>query len=346
MKEPAILVVDDVENNRVALTMRLDIAGYGKVAEASNGREALELMRKQDFDIVLLDIMMPEMDGYQVLEEMRVDTELRNIPVIMISAVDELDSVVRCIELGAADYLPKPFNPTLLKARVEAYVERAHHKAQEREYLERLRQERQRADEVLSAVLPMQVARVLKSNKTLPPVRYNDITVLFLDVADFTATCEREAPELVFEHLEALIQELETLTQANGLAKIKTIGDAFLATAGLLEPHDDPVRATVKCALEMVDAAACQAAGWQVRVGIDHGTVVAGVIGRTNFQYDVWGDTVNTASRIQAQASPGAVQVSGRAWQHLRGQAAGRSLGLIDLKGKEPIEVIECHGLK
>ncbi len=163
MTAPAIRIVDHVENNRVALTMRLDIAGYANVTEATNGREALEVMRARAFDIVLLDIMMPEMDGYQVLEEMRVDTELRDIPVIMISAVDELESVIRCIELGAADYLPKPFNPTLLKARVAAYVERARYKEQERGYLERLRQERRRADQVLSAVLPMQVARVLNT---------------------------------------------------------------------------------------------------------------------------------------------------------------------------------------
>ena len=143
MTEPALLIVDDLEDNRVALAMRLELAGYGNVTHAADGSAALALMREKPFDLVLLDIMMPEMDGYQVLEEMKADTDLRDLPVIMISAVEEMDSVVRCIELGAADYLTKPFNPTLLKARVDTYVEKARYKAQEAAYLESLQAERQ-----------------------------------------------------------------------------------------------------------------------------------------------------------------------------------------------------------
>jgi len=124
MNNFTLLIVDDIEDNLVALTMRLELSGYDDVSSASNGREAVELMRERKFDLVLLDIMMPEMDGYQVLEEMKIDTELRDIPVIMISAVEDLDSVVRCIELGAVDYLTKPFNLRELLLRVEALLRR------------------------------------------------------------------------------------------------------------------------------------------------------------------------------------------------------------------------------
>ena len=122
--EPALLVVDDIDDNRFALTRRLARQGYLNVATASDGAQALKMLNAQPFDLVLLDIMMPHMNGYQVLERMKADERLRHIPVIMISAVDEIDSVIRCIELGAEDYLPKPFNPTLLKARVGASLER------------------------------------------------------------------------------------------------------------------------------------------------------------------------------------------------------------------------------
>lgn len=344
MTDPAILIVDDVENNREALSMRLELAGYGNVTQAADGRSALALMREQDFVLVLLDIMMPEMDGFQVLAEMKSDTELRETPVIVISAVGEIDSVVRCIELGATDYLVKPFNPTLLKAKIDNYVEKAQYKAEKTAYLQQLEAEKRRSDQLLSTLLPKQMARILKANNELPPMRYHDVTVLFCDVVGFTAYSEGRAPEAVFAQLESLIQDFEQLAESHGLVKIKTIGDAFMATAGLLEGPDEPVRAAIDCAHAMVAAAARGSEEWQVRIGIDHGPVVAGVIGRTHFQFDIWGDTVNTAARIEAIGAPGAVSVSGRAWQQLHGQLRGRSLGFVDLKGKEAIEVIECQG--
>ncbi len=346
MTGAAILIVDDIEDNRVALKMRLELAGYTNVDEAANGREALSHLRGRPFDLVLLDIMMPEMDGYQVLEVMKADTDLRNTAVIMISAVDQIDSVVRCIELGASDYLTKPFNPALLKARIDTYVEKAQYQVQEMAYHQRVEAEKKRADQLLGTLLPKQVARVLKANNKLTPVRYDDVTVLFCDVVGFTAYSESRPPELVFSQLEVLIEEFEDLIAARNLIKIKTIGDAMMVTAGLLEEVDDPVYRTAECALAMVSTTARHEAHWQVRVGIDHGPVVAGVIGRTNFQFDVWGDTVNTASRIETVSAPGTVNISGRAWQHLRGRARGRSLGMIDLKGKVPIEVVECQGLR
>src|SRR5262249_40140034 len=122
--DATLLVVDDTEDNRYTITRRLNREGYANVATAANGREALELLRTKPIDLVLLDIMMPNVNGYEVLAAMKASKDLRHIPVIMISAVDEIDSVVRCIELGAEDYLSKPFNPTLLRARVAACLER------------------------------------------------------------------------------------------------------------------------------------------------------------------------------------------------------------------------------
>ena len=122
--DAALLVVDDIDDNRFALSRRLARQGYLNVMTAVDGRQALELLNSKSFDLVLLDIMMPNVNGYEVLAQMKASSSLRHIPVIMISAVDEIESVIRCIELGAEDYLPKPFNPTLLRARVGACLER------------------------------------------------------------------------------------------------------------------------------------------------------------------------------------------------------------------------------
>ena len=344
--DPVVLIVDDNGDNQFTLSMRLESCGYSNLVTADNGREALEKMRSGPVDLVLLDIMMPELDGYGVLAEMRDDVALRDIPVVMISALEDISSVVRCIELGATDYLTKPFNPVLLKARVDNCIEKSRYRAQEAAYLERIEGERRRADELLATVLPRSIIRALKRDAGLVPQRYEDVAVLFCDVVGFTAYSEKNPPETVFAELEMLIDRFEAIAAKHGLDKIKTIGDAFMATANLLSPLDEPMLAAVACALDMVAAAQAVRADWAVRTGIDFGPVSAGIMGKTQFQFDVWGDTVNTAARIEEFGQPGSVNVSGRAWLHLRHQARGRSLGFVDLKGKEKIEVIECTGLR
>ena len=346
MADPVVLIVDDNEDNRFMLSMRLEACGYEDIVTAENGREGLEKMRERPVDLVLLDIMMPELDGYGVLEELRTDTALRDIPVVMISALEDVNSVVRCIELGATDYLTKPFNPVLLKARVDNCIEKARYKAQEAAHLARIESEKRRADELLTTVLPRSIARALKLNSRLAPQRYEDVAVLFCDVVGFTAYSERHPPETVFAELEALVDRFEEIAQGHGLEKIKTVGDAFMATANLLSPLDEPMHAAVAGALDMVAATQTVRADWAVRIGIDFGPVSAGIMGKRQFQFDVWGDTVNTAARIEEYGRPGSVNVSGRSWLQLRNRAQGRSLGFVDLKGKEKIEVIECVGLR
>jgi sigma-B regulation protein RsbU (phosphoserine phosphatase) len=152
---PALLVVDDNEDNRYTLTRRLTREGYSNLTTATNGREALDLLQAKPFDLILLDIMMPDMNGYEVLERMKAGAELRDIPVIMISALNELDSVVRCIELGAEDYLAKPFNPTLLRARVGASLEKKRLRDEVRASLARLEQEMDAARKLQLGMLPL-----------------------------------------------------------------------------------------------------------------------------------------------------------------------------------------------
>ena len=203
---PALLVVDDNEDNRYTLARRLKREGYAKVAVAENGRQALDMLDRERFDLVLLDIMMPEMNGYQVLEHIKSSQDLREIRVIMISAVDELDSVVRCIELGADDYLPKPFNAVLLKARVGACLEKKRLRDQQAAYLSEIDRERQRADDLLHAILPAAAVRELKETNAVAPRRFEDVAVLFCDVVDFTPYCEKHSPEEAVGQLQGQVR--------------------------------------------------------------------------------------------------------------------------------------------
>jgi len=347
MADPAaaILIVDDDEMNRYTLARRLRREGYHNLTEAAAGVAALALLRSRAFDLVLLDVMMPGMDGYEVLATLKSDPALSGIPVIMISALDEVDSVVRCIELGAEDYLPKPFNPVLLRARVGASLEKKALRDQETAYLGEIEREKDRSDRLLRAILPSGAISELKATDRVAPRRYENVAVLFCDIVDFTAYCDRNPPEQVVAELQGLVEAFEAIVADHGLEKIKTIGDALMATAGLLEGVEQPLPASIRCGLDLVAAARQAKPGWGVRVGIHHGPVVAGVIGRRQFLFDLWGDTVNTAARITACANANSVFLSAALWQPIRDRCRARSQGLYELKGKGQLELVECEGI-
>ncbi len=254
--------------------------------------------------------------------------------------------VARCIGLGAEDYLAKPFNAVLLRARVAACLEKKTLRDQEAVYTQQIKDEKRRADELLYAMLPPGAVRELKATNEVRPRRYNEVAVLFCDIVGFTAYCDENPPEKVVEDLQALIGEYERIVHQHEMEKIKTIGDAFMATAGLFNPMPDPVFASLQCGLDMVKASRRIEPKWEVRCGVQFGPVVTGIIGHRQYVFDLWGDTVNMASRIAAHASPGTVATSGATWHRIRERGRGRSLGFVDIKGKGRIELIECQELR
>jgi class 3 adenylate cyclase len=339
-----ILVVDDNDINRDMISRRLVRQGYTPLV-AHNGREALERLRAEPFDLVLLDILMPVMNGYQALEQIKGDPALRHIPVIMISALEEIDSVVRCIEIGAEDYLPKPFNPVVLRARIGASLEKKRLRDREVLYLAQIEKEKKRSDELLHVILPHDIVEELKANGSVMPRRHEDVAVLFCDIVGFTPYSASRQPEEIVAALQTLFEAYEELSARHDMYKIKTIGDSFMSTAGLLVPVPNPVLSAVRCGLEMVRAAKSLPAGWDVRVGIHAGPVVAGVVGRKQYLYDLWGDTVNTAARVESHGSKAGVNVSASAWARICDQCSGRSLGLIPVKGKGEMEIFRVEGV-
>lgn len=263
----------------------------------------------------------------------------------MISAVDEIDSIVRCIKMGAEDYLSKPFNPVLLAARVGATIEKKKLRDQEVLHLEQLAAEKQRGDDLLRAILPANAVDELIATDHVQPRRFNDVTVLFCDIVDFTRYCDEHPPEQVVAALQELVGGMEDLTARHGLEKIKTIGDAFLATAGLLEAIENPIESAIRCGLDMTVLSQRIEPHWQVRIGLHCGPVVAGTVGRHKFLYDLWDDTVNVAARITEQAAPGAVCASAVTWARAGIAGEAHNLGSVDIKGKGAIELVEIRRL-
>jgi class 3 adenylate cyclase len=337
-----VLIVDDNEMNRDLLSRRLQRQGF-TVAMAEDGKQALEQIQVQSFDLVLLDVMMPQMNGYQVLEYLKTDTNLRHIPVIMISALDDMDSVVRCIELGAEDYLFKPFNQTLLKARIGACLEKKRLRDQEQAFLKQIQTEQEKSERLLLNVLPKPIADRLKQGQHTIADNFTEVTVLFADIVGFTELASALSPTELVQLLNQIFSVFDHLVEQHDLEKIKTIGDAYLVVGGLPTPRSDHAEAIANLALAMQEAIGqftlpnhhphCNHA-LKMRIGIHTGPVGAGVIGTSKFAYDLWGDTVNTASRMESHGVPGQIQVSAVAYELLKSHYLFESRGAIEVKGK------------
>ncbi len=330
-----ILVADDNEANRDLLRRRLERLGH-RIETAENGIRALETAFAHAFDLVLLDLMMPRLSGYEVLMRLRAAERTAHVPVIMISALDEMDSVVRCIEAGAEDFLPKPWNPVILQARVNACIEKKQLRDRERKHAEQLAEAHRKSESLLLNILPAPVVGRLHRGEAVIADRFDDVTILFSDVVGFTRFSTGLEPPRVVEALNALFTEFDRIARELGIEKIKTVGDAYMAVAGLPEPCADHALRTATMALRMVRAAE-PVVGLQVRIGLHTGPVVAGIIGTHKFAYDVWGDAVNLASRMEAQGLPGEIQVSHETFARVRDHFVLEPRGDVDIKGKGPM---------
>jgi len=198
---------------------------------------------------------------------------------------------------------------------------------------------RRQSDQLLRAILPDEIAGELKANGRVRARRHEDVAVLFADIVGFTEYCDTHDPEDVLEALTEITERFEDIAEQHGLEKLKTIGDSFMAAAGLLEPAPNPDLQCVKAGLDMIEACRDLSSGWSVRVGVHSGELVSGVLGTKKFLFDVWGDTVNTASRVESNGVPGQVSVSRTSWNRISHACRGRSRGNVAVKGKGEMEM-------
>ncbi len=340
-----VLVVDDNEANRDVLGRYLTRQGHD-VDFAENGKVALEKAVAGTYDLILLDILMPEIDGREVLRRLRAAGLLARTPVIVISAMDDIQAVADCIKLGAEDCLRKPFDHVLLRARVRAGLEKKRLREREEAYLEEIKLGKEKADHLLHLLYPSKIVEELKSTGRVKPRLYQHVAVFFADLVGFTAYCQEREPDTVLRHLQTVDDAFEELTLEHGLEKIKTIGDAFMAAAGLLQRSENPVLECVRCGLAFVDRLAASNLPWNVRVGIHVGPLIAGIVGRRKCLFDVWGATVNTAARVESNGDAGSVNVSEQAWREIESRCLGRSLGQRQMKGIGALEIFQVQGMR
>jgi class 3 adenylate cyclase len=318
-----VLVVDDDPINRRLLAQSLEREGHQHRA-ADNGRRALELLRAEPFDVVLLDVLMPEMDGYEVLAEIVGDPALRHIPVIMVSALEELDSVVRCIEMGAEDYLPKPFDPVLLRARLNGCLTKKRLYDLEREHVRNL----------FSRFVPEpvvdEVLRRTDADLRLRGVRL-DGTVLLSDLRAFTTFAEALPADDVIEVLNDYLSEMSDAVLDHGGTLVAYMGDGMMAVFGAPIEADDHADRALTAAREMLRERLPRFNGWlrengfpdsfRMGIGLNSGPLMSGTVGSLRrLEYAAIGDTTNTASRLEklTKGTPHSILIAESTRQRLR----------------------------
>ena len=337
-----LLVADDNKVNRLLLTRTLELQGH-VVEPAANGRVALEMLRAGNFDLVLLDMEMPEMDGFEVLEHLHADRRLRDVPVIVTSSLEGLDHVVRCIELGAEDFLSKPVNAGLLKARIGSSLEK-----------KRLRD--QLGDMVRRFATP-EVAEDLQQSGFTLEGRHVHATVLFCDIRDFTALVESQPASTTIELLNTWYTLMFDAISGEGGVVNQMIGDGLMAMFGAPLPLVDHAGAAVRAALEMIDMIelfgeqrrADGLAPIRIGIGIATGDMVAGYTGtRQRATYTCVGDTVNLAARLEAHTKVAgrAILVDAATHAALGSMAGIEPMGPVAFRGKAgPVDVFAITDL-
>jgi adenylate cyclase len=341
------LVVDDSRVNRLVLSRQLASLGL-EILEAEHGAEALDILRTSAgaIDVVLLDVEMPELDGYETLAAMKADDATRHIPVLMVSAVEELDSVVRCIALGATDYLTKPINPRILEARLNASLAakrlhdlEAEHFARQRALTETI--ERQKAE--LSRFLSPQIAALIssKEGEQMLAGHRRLITVAFCDLRGFSAFAEQADPEELFGVLGEYHAMMGAVISEHGGTLEHFAGDGVMVFFNDPILQEDHVERAVRMAVTMRERFAPLSDGWRKRgyelgfgVGIATGYATLGRIGfEGRYDYGAIGNVVILASRLSSQAGADQILLSQRSAGMVEGLVEVESVGELEIKG-------------
>jgi adenylate cyclase len=352
----AILIVDDLEANVRLLERMLRGAGYTSIASTGNPKQVCELHRQNRYSLILLDLQMPGMDGFQVMEELQQIETDGYLPVLVITAQPEYK--LRALRAGAKDFVSKPFDLAEVLMRVHNMLEVRLLHLETKKLYDRVAAEQKVSERLLLNVLPHAIVERLKARPDVTADGFPEIiadsfpeaTILFAGLHDFSRLTDGMAAADVVTLLNKIYSGFDALVQKLGLEKIKINGESYMLAAGVPVPRPDHAEAIAEAALalqqEIVRHDAPNEETFSLRVGINTGPVVAGVIGKTKFSYDIWGETVNTAWHMETYGAPGHIQVNETTYARLRDKYRFEDRGEFYVKDKGELKTYFLKGRK
>ena len=325
---PIVLIVDDAVENLQVLSGLLKDKYRVKIAK--NGEKALELANATEKpNLILLDVVMPGMSGFEVCAQLKSDESTKNIPVIFITALNEATDETKGFSVGGADFIAKPFHPEVVLARIQTHIE--------------LQAAKQKSDTLLKVLLPENVVNdLINTGKHIPEI-HNNVSVLFFDFVGFTNMTTQMNPQVLIEELSGIFTDFDEICSKHHATRIKTIGDAYMATTGLGTDDKNHAVNLVNTGIDFINYLnhRNQTAEykWQCRIGIHSGSVIAGIIGKNRFAYDILGDDVNIAAKVESAGVPMKVTITEATKQLCGDQFIFESIGKVMLKRRGEMEL-------
>ncbi len=339
-----VLLADDSKPIRNFVTKLLQSKDF-QVTTFENGQELLDYLHNDRGDLILIDNQMPVLNGIDTLRILKANEKTKNIPVLFLSAIKDKDQVVTALEFGADDYMEKPFNNNEFFARINVHLRIEMLKRQlfqKNKMLESMNEEisfqKEQSDKLLLNTLPKKIVQELKEKGKTEPETFNDVTVYFSDIAGFTKKSSSMEPGHLISELNEIFTEFDNIMERHDCERIKTIGDAYLAVCGMPEPNPEHARNIASAALDIRDYLARRNAQneiqWEARIGIHTGKVVGGIVGVKKYIYDIFGDAINTASRMESNSLPMRINVSSETYELLKNEFVFEEREPLEVKGK------------
>jgi len=389
-----ILIVEDSPTQALQLASMLEKQGY-ETQIAVDGNSALEALNEVSVDLILSDIVMPGISGYEFCKKIKTQNSTKDLPVILVSGFTNPMEIIYAIECGAENFTSKPFQVEVLLKRIKDVLVRTDLKKNNMENINEiyfmgstfnlisnpkralelllssfedtvrintdlqenkeilqeeriiLGKEQERSEVLLLNILPKDIAERLKNSREVIADKYSDISILFADIVGYTKIAMNYSAQELVSILNTIFSKFDDLVEKFGVEKIKTVGDAYMVASGLPKPRPDHAKALANLAIEMLEQLAQfdveYGKSFHMRIGINSGSAVAGVIGHKKFLYDIWGDTVNIASRMESHGLPDCIQVSNNTYQLIKDDFLFENRGEIYMKGKG---MMTCYFLK
>jgi class 3 adenylate cyclase len=343
MKKNKILIVDDLPENLSALVHIIELSiEHSEVFQALNSNMALIIARAEMPDLIITDWEMPGMDGLELIKALKSDPATSDIPVIMCTGIMTTPENLRsALEAGAVDYIRKPVDQVELEARVRSMLALS-------DSYKIIKEQKNKVEELLLNILPQSIADRLKEDpNALTADYFEEVSIMFTDFVGFTWISENMSPQELIAELGTYFWAFDKIIDKHGLEKIKTIGDGYMCAGGIPVALPDHAGSTVRAALDILDLVDARnkerreknLPAWDIRIGINSGDVIAGVIGKKKFAYDIWGDTVNTAARMESSGEAGKLNISEATRALVKDQFTLIHRGKIDAKNKGKIDM-------
>ncbi len=343
-----ILIADDMDSIAEFIKAQLHtLSNDINFQRARDGYETYRCALQTCPDIILLDWEMPEISGMEALKNLKLNPKTQDIPVIIISSFSSSDKVKEALEAGAIDYVRKPIETDELIARVSSAMTLANTLRELKEQTRQLEEEQKKTHHILKNILPVEIVKSLKRGVVIQPRPYRNVTIIMADLVNFTEKATRMSPRKLLDELRIIFTKFDEISQKHNCVRIKTIGDAYMGVSGMFSNSKEHALRAGKMACEMREFIKTRnkqkGIQWEVRIGLNSGEIIAGFISEHNLSYDIFGDNVNIAARMQTYSGPMQINVSESTRKLLEPHYSFVRRVPQKVKGKGMIEMYYLH---